>query len=61
MGRRWGMNFDEQELRRLLRNMTPRSQLYRVVKQELKAMGRWKQLPRGKHVNKKIFDSEMHA
>jgi hypothetical protein len=55
------MEFDEEQLRRLLRRMPPRSQLYRVVKQELKPMGLWKQLPRGKHVSKKIFDSEMRA
>jgi hypothetical protein len=50
MGRRWDVEFDEAEMRRLLRNVTPRSQLYRVVKQKLKAMGRWKQLPRGRNV-----------
>jgi hypothetical protein len=61
MGRRWSLDFDAEQLRRLLRNMTPRSQLYRVLKQELEAMGRWKQLPRGKHVSKKTFDSEAHA
>jgi hypothetical protein len=52
MGRRWGLEFDEDQLRRLLRNMTPRSRLFQVVKQELKAIGRWKHLPRGRSVKR---------
>jgi hypothetical protein len=37
MGRRWGLDFDEEQIRRLLRNITPRSRLFQVVKQELQA------------------------
>jgi hypothetical protein len=42
------MEFDEDQIRRLLRNMKHRSRFFQLVKQELKAAGRWKQLPRGK-------------
>ena len=48
MGRRWGLGFDEEHLRRLIRTMTPRSQVFRVLREELSKIGRWKRLPRGK-------------
>jgi len=50
MGRRWGMDFDEEQLRRLIRGMTPRSQFYKTLREELRRVGRWKNLPRGMHV-----------
>jgi hypothetical protein len=49
MGRRWGLNYDEEGVRRLIRNMTPQSKFFRLLREELKAIGRWKNLPRGKH------------
>lgn len=48
MGRRWGLEFDEEHLRRLIRTMTPRSRVFRVLREELLKLGRWKRLPRGK-------------
>jgi len=45
MGRRWGQEFDEMQLRNLVRTMTPRSGFFQVL---LKRVGRWKYLPRGK-------------
>jgi hypothetical protein len=48
MGRRWGREFDEEQLRNLVRTMTPRSRFFQVLREELKRVGRWKYLPRGK-------------
>jgi hypothetical protein len=48
MGRHWGRNFDEAQLRNLVRTMTPRSRFFQVLREELKRQGRWKYLPRGK-------------
>jgi hypothetical protein len=48
MGRRWGQEFDEDQLRNLVRTMTPRSKFFEVLREELKRVGRWKNLPRGK-------------
>jgi hypothetical protein len=48
MGRRWGLDFDEEKVRMLIRTMTPRSAFYRLLRDELKAIGRWKNKPRGK-------------
>jgi len=48
MGRHWGRDFDEAQLRNLVRTMTPRSRFFQVLREELKRMGRWKYLPRGK-------------
>jgi hypothetical protein len=53
MGRRWGLNYDEQQIRRLIREMTPRSQFFRFLRDELKAIGRWKNLPRGRHAKRR--------
>ena len=48
MTRRLGhLEFDEQQLRRLFRESAPRSQFWKVVKDELKRLNRWKNLPRG--------------
>jgi len=49
MGRRWGLEFDEPAIRRLIRSMTPRSRFFQVLREELKSVGRWKNLPRGQH------------
>jgi hypothetical protein len=48
MGRHWGRDFDEAQLRNLVRTMTPRSRFFQVLREELKQQGRWKYLPRGK-------------
>ena len=48
MGRRWGRNFDENQLRFLIKTMTKRSRFYQVLKSELKMLGRWRNLPRGR-------------
>lgn len=53
MGRRWGMDFDEEQLRWLIRRMTPQCQFFRVLREELRRVGRWKNLPRGIHVTRK--------
>ena len=42
------MAIDFEELRLAIRNMTRKQALYRVLKEELTAKGRWKGLPRGK-------------
>lgn len=47
MARKWGMEFDEQQLRRLLQQSTLRSKFYQVIREELKRIGRWKNRPRG--------------
>jgi len=39
-----------EELRKEIRLMTPRSQLYQVLKEELERLGHWKQKPRGNPV-----------
>lgn len=48
MRQRNGMKFDEAQLRRQIRLMTPRTQFFRVLREELQRLGRWKNLPRGK-------------
>jgi hypothetical protein len=48
MGRKWGLDFDEEQLRRLVRQSPPRSRFFQVLRQELKVIGRWKNLPRGR-------------
>jgi hypothetical protein len=48
MGRRWGLEFDKEQVRRLLRESSPRSEFFKLLKEELKRLGRWKNLPRGK-------------
>lgn len=50
MGRRWGRDFDEHQIRLLIREMTRRWKFYRVLKQELKRRGNWKDRPRGRSV-----------
>lgn len=52
MGRHWGRDFDEAQLRNLVRTMTPRSRFFQVLREELKRQGRWKYLPRGKPAEK---------
>jgi hypothetical protein len=52
MGRHWGRDFDEAQLRNLVRTMTPRSRFFQVLREELKQQGRWKHLPRGKPAEK---------
>ena len=49
----WKPPFNEKQLRELIRTMTPRSKFYRVLREELKAIGRWKNLPRGRHTGRK--------
>lgn len=39
---------DLNELRLAIRGMTRKQELYRVLRDELKAQGRWKERPRGK-------------
>jgi hypothetical protein len=48
MGRRWGLDFDEDQIRQLIRSMTPRGKFFHILREELKRVGRWKYLPRGK-------------
>ena len=48
MGRRWGQEFDEDQIRRLIRAMKPGTKFFLQLREELKAIGRWKALPRGK-------------
>ena len=36
-----------EELRLAIRTMTPRTKLYKVLKEELTRLGHWKPLPRG--------------
>jgi hypothetical protein len=52
MGRKWGMQFDEDHLRRLVRFSTPRSRFFKVLREELKRIGRWKNMPRGRNRKK---------
>jgi hypothetical protein len=51
MGRKWGRNFNETQLRMLIQEMTPRTKFFKVLREELKRVGRWKNLPRGKPKN----------
>jgi hypothetical protein len=48
MGRQWGREFDEAQLRNLIRASPPRSKFFQVLREELTRLGRWKTLPRGK-------------
>ena len=48
MGRRWGLDFDEAQIRQLIRSSPPRSKFFHVLREELKRLGRWKDRPRGK-------------
>ena len=51
MGRPCWMRFSENEIRTLLRHMTPRMHIYKIVKEELSARGLWrKNRPRGRNV-----------
>ena len=51
-GRNWPsvgvLMIDLNELRLVIRNMTRKQGLYRVLRDELKGKGHWKDLPRGK-------------
>jgi hypothetical protein len=49
------MNFDRDQIRRLIRGMTPRSAFYRLLRDELKAIGRWRNKPRGKPPEKRRY------
>jgi len=35
------------ELRLIIRNMTPRQEIYKLLKDELSKQGHWRNLPRG--------------
>jgi hypothetical protein len=59
MGQRWGLQFDKDQIRRLLRESSPRSEFYKLVREELKRIGRWRNLPRGKP-NQRDFSSTCH-
>ena len=55
MGQRFYMKFDaadERKLRTWVQCMTPRTKVYRVLKQELKARGWWKNRVRGRHARR---------
>jgi hypothetical protein len=54
MGRRWGRDFDENQVRLLIRTMTKRSRFYRVLKEELAAIGRWRNMPRGRSASRSL-------
>jgi hypothetical protein len=54
MGRRWGRDFDENQVRHLIRTMTKRTRFYRVLKEELVAIGRWKNMPRGRSMPRSL-------
>ena len=53
MRQRRGRDFDEEHIRLLARTMTPRSRFFQVLRDELKRVGRWKNLPRGRHAEKR--------
>lgn len=38
----------DEELRKMLRKMSPRSKLFKLIKEEMKLRNHWKALPRGK-------------
>jgi hypothetical protein len=38
----------DEELRKMLRKMSPRSKLFKLIKEEMTKRGHWKALPRGK-------------
>jgi hypothetical protein len=42
------LDFDEDQIRQLIRAMTPRSKFFHVLREELKLRGRWKDRPRGR-------------
>jgi hypothetical protein len=48
MGRHWGLDFDEDQIRQLIRFSPPRSKFFRLLRKELKLLGRWKDRPRGR-------------
>ena len=48
MGQRWGLQFDKDQIRRLLRESSPRSEFYKLIREELKRSGRWRNRSRGK-------------
>lgn len=48
MGRRWGLEFSEERLRLLIRDSSQRGKFFKVLREELTKLGRWKKLPRGK-------------
>lgn len=41
-------NKSDEELRKMLRKMSPRSKLFALIKEEMTKRGHWKALPRGK-------------
>lgn len=47
---------DLNELKTALSEMKPRQQLYETIKAEMKKRRRWKQLTRGRHVDKNKED-----
>lgn len=53
MGRLWGRQFDEKHLRMMIQTMTPRTRFFKVIREELRKLGRWKNLPRGANRSKR--------
>jgi hypothetical protein len=47
MGRKWGLEFDEEHLRDLFRRSQPYSRFWKLVREELQRIGRWKRKSRG--------------
>jgi hypothetical protein len=47
------LRYREDILRHDLRNLTTRQRLYTILKQELKALGWWKNRKRGRHAGRK--------
>jgi hypothetical protein len=47
------MEFDEGKLRSLIRDSPARSRFFKVLREELIRIGRWKYLPRGKPERKR--------
>jgi len=43
---------DYNELRQAIKSMTPRTQLYEALKEELTALGHWKLRARGKSIDR---------
>lgn len=40
-------NKSDEELRKMLRKMSPRSKLFKLIKEEMTKRGHWRQKPRG--------------
>jgi hypothetical protein len=47
MGRKWGLEFDEEQQRRLFRHSGQHSRFWKLVREELQRIGRWKRKSRG--------------